>query len=377
LFIRNRAYSDSQTKWIGWERKRGAIIALNDFLINNNIANFPYISGNTDKLNNIKYILTLDADTVLTIDTARKLIGTISHPLNNPVIDKEKGIVVDGYGLIQPRISIDIQSSNKSLFSKIFAGVGGIDTYTTAISDVYQDLFKEGIFTGKGIYDLQVFSELLNNSIPENTVLSHDLLEGSYIRTGLATDIELIDGFPEKYNSFMMRLQRWVRGDWQLIKWLSPHITNKEGLKIKNPLSNVSKWKILDNLRRSLVAASIVTLILSAFMFLPGNLFIWIGFAVFISFFTLFTGILDFIYLKYYNISKQKLNNNIIYGLKAILLQTSLLFIFLPYQSYVQTKSILKTLYRIFISKKNLLEWVTAADAEKFSKNTLGSYYKC
>src|SRR5690554_797694 len=161
--------------------------------------------------------------------SAKKLIGTISHPLNRAVYDENQRIIRDGYGIIQPRIGIDVESANKSVFTRIFAGHGGIDPYTTAISDIYQDLFAEGIFTGKGIYDVGVFNSVLKGALPENSVLSHDLLEGSYVRTALASDIELIDGYPSGYGSYMMRLHRWIRGDWQLIRWLCPGA--------KNPLS--------------------------------------------------------------------------------------------------------------------------------------------
>ena len=164
----------------------------------------------------------------------------MEHPLNKPVI--KNGIVVKGYGLIQPKVGLSITSATASTFSKLFAGSGGIDIYSTAVSNVYQDLFGEAIFTGKGIYNVKVFQDLLKNEIPENTVLSHDLLEGSYIRVGLATDIELMDGFPARVNSYMLRFHRWTRGDWQIIKWLK----NKK-------INGISKYKILDNLRRSLV----------------------------------------------------------------------------------------------------------------------------
>lgn len=181
------------------------------------------IEENIEKLEkaNIKYIITLDADTDLILGSAFELVGAMAHILNKPVIDKQKNIVTQGYGMIQPRVGINLTISYKNLFTKIFAGAGGIDSYTNAISDIYQDNFGEGIFTGKGIYDLKTFSDVLKNAIPENTVLSHDLLEGCYLRCGLASDILLMDGYPSKYNSFMNRLSRWIRGDWQITKWIS------------------------------------------------------------------------------------------------------------------------------------------------------------
>lgn len=201
-----------------------------------------------ERLEKIKYIITLDADTDLILNSAFELIGAMAHILNKPVIDDKRNIVIDGYGIMQPRVGINLDISYKSLFTKIFAGAGGIDSYTNAISDIYQDNFKEGIFTGKGIYDVTVFSKVLKGQIPENTVLSHDLLEGCYLRCGLVSDIMLMDGYPTKYNSFMNRLSRWIRGDWQIVRWMNS----------KSPLNLLSKYKIFDNLRRSLLEVSII-----------------------------------------------------------------------------------------------------------------------
>ena len=173
-----------------------------------------------NELRNIKYIITLDADTELILDSAFGLVGSMAHILNRPEIDEKTNIVKSGYGIMQPRVGINLDVSNYNLFTKIFAGSGGIDSYTNAISDLYQDNFKEGIFTGKGIYDLKTYSKVLKDRIPENTVLSHDLLEGCYLRCGLVSDIMLMDGYPTKYNSFMNRLSRWIRGDIQISSWL-------------------------------------------------------------------------------------------------------------------------------------------------------------
>ena len=169
--------------------------------------------------------------------------------------------MVKGYGLLQPRIGVAVDSASRSSFALTFSGQTGLDPYTTAVSDVYQDLFCEGIFTGKGAYDVDVFNDILKDTIPENAVLSHDLLEGSYIRAGLVTDIELIDGYPANYISYSMRLHRWVRGDWQLIPWLFSSVTNRKKDKVKNPLTAISKWKIFDNMRRSLVSPSLFLLL--------------------------------------------------------------------------------------------------------------------
>ncbi len=364
-FHRHRQYSKHEDKWMGWERKRGALVELNELLKGSNNTSYSMISSDISHIQNkIKYIITIDADTNLVMDSAKKLIGTITHPLNKAILSKTRDRVIEGYGIIQPRIGLDIDSTGKSMFTKIFAGQGGIDSYTTAISDVYQDLFFEGIFTGKGIYNLDVFDEVLKRAIPENCVLSHDLLEGCYIRTGLATDIELIDSYPSNYSSFCMRLHRWIRGDWQLLRWLFS----------KNPLSLLSKWKIKDNLRRSLDPVSTLILIVLGITILPGYWWIWVGFSVFALVLPIILECINCIVCKYYKNITTKMNSDLIYGCKGLLYQALILFVFLPYNAYLMIDAITRTLYRMCISKKKLLEWTTAADAEKKIKNDMNGY---
>lgn len=376
LFMRERIFMKNEKRWMGYERKRGAIVEFNNLIKGAKSTSYNVLSGDTTALGSVKYVITLDADTIMPIGTAKKLIGTICHPINRAVYDKKRNIIIDGYGLIQPRIGLNIISANKSIFSRVFAGQGGIDSYTNAISDVYQDLFGEGIFTGKGIYDIDAFRSILNTSIPDNTVLSHDLLEGSYLRTGLVTDIELIDSYPEKYNSYMMRLHRWVRGDWQLIRWLFPTVKDINNKRVKNPLSLLSRWKIFDNLRRSLVSSSLMLIFVISILFTKENMLLWIGFALIVIFLPLITSFFEYAKLKNYTGARQRISGNLIYGIKGVLYETLLMFIFLPYNSYMMLNAIGKTLYRVFISKRNLLEWVTAADVERNIKNDLRSYIK-
>jgi cyclic beta-1,2-glucan synthetase len=376
FFSRNRTFSQQQNCWMGWERKRGALLELNNLLENPEKKGSFNIVGDISVLNQIKYVITLDADTRLPLHGAKKLIGTISHPLNKAVFDHKKGIVVEGYGLIQPRINVSIESANKTLFTRIFAGQGGIDPYTTAISDVYQDYFGEGIFTGKGIYDLEVFQKTLKDAIPENTILSHDLLEGSYVRVGLATDLELVDGYPAKYNSYMMRLHRWVRGDWQLIHWLSSFIKNQKGDRIPNPISSLSRWKILDNLRRSLVSFSVMLLFILGSTIFPGHSLFWLGFGLITIGFPFILECSDFVLRKHYRTEWDKRHSNIIFGLKGVFYQVFLVLVFLPYQAYMMTDAIIRSLYRMIVTRKNLLQWVTAADVEKKIKSNLFSFIR-
>jgi len=348
---RYRQYNEKENKWIGWERKRGKLMEFNEFLRGNEKTSYNIISSNAYELRKVKYVITLDADTKLPRDSAKKLIGAMAHPLNNAVINYSKKMVSRGYGLMQPRIGISIVSSNKTLFSKIFSGETGIDMYTTAVSDVYQDLFREAIFTGKGIYDVDVFNYMLKDEVPENTVLSHDLLEGSYVRTALVTDVEFIDGYPAYYNSSCMRIHRWTRGDWQLLPWL----------KGTSPLNKLSKWKILDNLRRSLLSPTIVILLIFALGgILPDGTDKWFV----IAFIALLAPILFDVTEAVVSPAKGISLSGKIQNSKMAIEQVLLIFCFIPFQAYLMLDAITRTLYRLIVSKKNLLEWQTAADVE-------------
>ena len=369
FIYRKRVYNESEEAFLGWERKRGMLNQLNEYLLGN-IKN-PFQENTIEKQNNkpkIKYIITLDADTDLILNSAFELIGAMAHILNKPIIDKEKNIVVDGYGIMQPRVGMNLDISYKTLFTKIFAGAGGTDSYTNAISDIYQDNFEEGIFTGKGIYDLEIFSKVLKNQIPENTVLSHDLLEGCYLRCGLVSDILLMDGYPTKYNSFMNRLSRWIRGDWQIIKWLS----------INSPLNLISKYKIFDNLRRSLLEISIII----AFIYtnIIGVLYIKniygiITLLTIILVFPFILEILNRLIFKKEGEQKQKTFTPKISGIKGSICRGIITVGYLPYKAYISIIAIYKTIYRMCISHKHLLEWTTSEEAEKQAKSDLGAYY--
>ncbi|WP_089609262.1 GH36-type glycosyl hydrolase domain-containing protein [Dehalobacterium formicoaceticum] len=365
LFLRERRYEPSEKRWMGWERKRGALVELNRLLTQGDPGSFEKNDA-LEKLPRVKYVITLDADTRLPLNTAKKLIGTISHPLHQPHFDQEKGLVTEGYGLIQPRISISLESANSTLFTRIFAGQGGIDPYTTGVSDVYQDFFGEGIFTGKGIYNLQVFQQALDGVIPDHTVLSHDLLEGCFLRVGLATDLELIDDYPARCHSFNKRMHRWVRGDWQLLSWLGK----------RSPLNPLSKWKIIDNLRRSLVAPFLLLLLTLGLTIFPGKGVFWLVSVALTIGFPLVMGLVDYILFKHYKTAWQKCHGNMVFGIKGVIYQTALNWMFLPQQAYLLGDAIVRTLYRVSISRKNMLQWVPAADAEKTTSNDVAGYYR-
>lgn len=380
FLYRNRTWNTGEQCYLGWERKRGLLCQFNEYLVDGT-NKFRTNTMNRDK--NIKYVITLDADTNLSLETAKQLIGTMAHILNKPVLDEHKNVIIDGHALIQPRVGIDLVSSRKSLFTKIYAGAGGIDSYANAISDVYQDNFDEGIFTGKGIYDVKLFHKILCDEIPENKVLSHDLLEGSYLRCGLASDILWLDGTPFKYSSYVSRSHRWTRGDWQICGWLRNTIEIKSGAKKINPLNKLSKFKILDNLRRSLVPiATILLILITAVNFAITKKYMWwLGAFALISY--SISSILDIvnyiIFKKSINaefISAHKNIVKVISGIKASIIRGFLEISFLPSKAYMMLNAISKTIYRLCVTKQNLLEWMTSEEAEKQSKNDLGSYYK-
>ncbi len=374
FFHRKNMFNEIDQSWTGWERKRGALMEFNDLLLGDKNTSFIRHENNRLIHADIKYIITLDADTVLPLGMAKKMIGTMAHPCNLPVIDEKRKVVIEGHGLMQPRISFDMDSSNKSVFSRIYTGQEGMDPYANAISDVYQDLFDEGIFTGKGIYDLRVFRDVLKDVVPENAVLSHDLLEGSYLRAALVSDLELVDSYPTKYNAYMARLHRWIRGDWQLIPWLSRTVKNKRKEIIANPLSYISIWKIADNLRRSLVGPSLMLLIVLAISMLPGNVFFWLGCAALVILLPLFINIIEEIASNGLKLRASKRHITGFFGFKASLFQLLLTSVFLPYQTIMILNAIIVTLIRVLITKKKMLEWVTSDDAEKMQSSSLKSY---
>ena len=372
FIYRKRVWNEKENSYLGWERKRGMISQLNEYLLGN-IEN-PFRTNTIEeskqrkKTKEIKYIITLDADTDLILNSAFELVGAMAHILNRPIIDKEKNIVINGYGIMQPRVGINLDISYKSLFTKIFAGSGGLDSYTNAISDIYQDNFKEGIFTGKGIYDLQVYSTVLKNQIPENIVLSHDLLEGCYLRCALTSDILVMDGYPTKYNSYMNRLSRWVRGDWQITKWMGS----------KSPLNLLSKYKIFDNLRRSLLEVSIIIAMIYTNILgiiYKKNIYMIISILLIITTFPYWLEILNYLIFKREGEKKQKTFTPKISGIKGDILRGIITLGCLPYKAFISIKSIIKTIYRRLITHKHLLEWMTSEEAEKQAKSDLISYY--
>ncbi|MDX2468050.1 MAG: hypothetical protein QNL12_12100, partial [Acidimicrobiia bacterium] len=274
LFHRRREWNQGEGCWMGWERKRGKLAEF-DNLLKGQETTFAVKVGDLDILFDIKYVITLDTDTDMPRGSARALIGTLAHPLNRAEIDPKSGLVVAGYTILQPRIQVKPTSESRSLFARIYSRDVGFDLYTRAVSDVYQDLFGEGNYVGTGIYDVEAFDRSLVGRVVENTILSHDLFEGVHGRTGLVTDVVLLEDYPPNYLAYVQRMHRWIRGDWQLLPWLwrrVPHMT-RGGM--PNPLSILDQWKILDNLLRSLLGPAIFALLLAGWLFLPGSAIFW------------------------------------------------------------------------------------------------------
>ena len=375
LFIRNREYSSAQQKWMGKERKRGALTSLCGFLRGEDDS-FPVFMGDRENIRDIKYLITLDSDTVLPIGGAGKLIGAAMHPLNRPVIDEKLNIVTEGYGIIKPKICIDTESASKSVFSRIYAGAGGTDSYSTAESDIYMDIFGEAIFTGKGIFDIDAFLRCTKKAIPDNTVLSHDLLEGSYLRCALCFNAEVYDSYPSAFQSFVKRQHRWIRGDWQLLPWLGSNVFLSDGAKTKNPLSKLSKWKIFDNLRRSFMPVLLFLILAFPYWFDRDNTHILSPFAALALVLPLLLYCVSSIISGGFKGGEEKRYADIIVGLRASFYQTVLSISFLAFHAYLSADAILRTLARVIFTKKNTLQWVTAADAERGKAKTFFDYYK-
>ncbi|MGH7652117.1 MAG: GH36-type glycosyl hydrolase domain-containing protein [Gemmatimonadaceae bacterium] len=364
LFHRQRLFNPKQGVWMGWERKRGKLAQFNKFLRGGAKDAFSTVVGDTSRLPFVRYVITLDSDTVLPRDAAQLLVGSIAHPLNRARYDATVGRIVEGYGIIQPRVGVSLTSAHRSFFAAIHSGHPGVDPYTTAVSDVYQDLFGEGSFTGKGIYDVDGFEDATHGRFPENTLLSHDLIEGTYARAGLATDIEVYDDYPARYLAFTRRKHRWIRGDWQLVGWLRGTVPGPDG-PIPNRLSAISRWKIFDNLRRSLVEiAQLITLVVG-WALLPRFAVGWtVLVLVAIAFPWLFSLAIslaqpprDQSWLAYYLAVGRDAMTNAQQFLLAV--------VFLPHQAAVSADAIGRTLFRMLISHRKLLEWQTASQVER------------
>ena len=369
LFHRARRWNPSEAKWMGCERKRGKLNDLNKLLLGRE-NQFHTVVGDLASLRNIRFVITLDTDTQLPRDSAAKMIGAAAHPLNVPVVDPKTKTVHEGYGMMRPRVSVSMESAARSRLAQIFSGQTGFDPYTTAISDVYHDLHGEASFTGKGIYDLQAFDAAVGDRFPDNSILSHDLIEGEHVRTGLLASAELVEDYPASYQAFSKRKHRWVRGDWQLLPWLFHRVPAPEG-RIANPLSALSRWKLFDNLRRSLFEISVVCLLVGGWLTLAHPVLWTLAIIVLLQ----VPAYVD-ILLSAVRAPERRFWSAFARNLGARFLvshgNTVTNLIFIPHQAFVMADAVLRTLIRRFITHRHLLEWETMAQSELASGGTLG-----
>ncbi len=377
LLHRPRRWNPHEGVWMGWERKRGKLTEFNELIRGGGTEAFLVVEGDTAALRGLRYVITLDADTVLPRGAAVELIGTMAHPLNRPVFDPARGLVVAGHGILQPRVTIATESAQATRFSAIHAGPPGIDPYTTAVSDVYQDLYDEGSFTGKGIYDVEAFTLATRERFPENVLLSHDLIEGNFARAGLATGVTVFDDFPSTYLAHARRKHRWIRGDWQLLPWLGRWVPGPgPGGRERNQLPLLSRWKIVDNLRRSTVELAQMALILAGWTVLTGSSLRWtlLGLGA-VAAPWIISLLLD---------AMQSLTNHawrvhyrgLMQDAAQSARQAALAITFLPHHAWHSADAIVRTLTRLLVTRRHLLEWQSAEAVERKVRNTPGAHWR-
>ncbi|QAY65224.1 GH36-type glycosyl hydrolase domain-containing protein [Paenibacillus protaetiae] len=354
LFQRKRVWNESEGAWIGWERKRGKLVEFVELLRGGENTSYDCTAGDCSSLNRFRYVITLDADTELPVGAAQRMIATMHLPYNRARLNETGTRVAEGYGVLQPRVGVSYQAVSRSRLARLWSGRPGIDPYAFAMSDPYQDAFGQGIFTGKGIFDINAFRQVLSRRIPENRVLSHDLLEGGFLRGGLLTDIEVVDGHPATFQSYQQRMHRWARGDWQLVLWLRSRMEDRDGNRQKVDLGGLTRYQIVDNLRRSLMPIGI-------FALLAAGTFIGGGAGIVLFAIGLATLAMPFI-RTLFDIRRVMRKPG---TLLTALGQSLISLVMLPYQAFLMADAALRTLYRISLTKKKLLEWTSSAEVER------------
>lgn len=361
---RPRQYNACENKWIGFERKRGKLEALNSLLRGHDTNVFTIKIGPTGELEKTRYVITLDSDTNLLRDSARLFVGAMAHPLNRPRYDAGKDRVVEGYGILQPRITTSLPPANASWYERLCSGDAGIDPYTKTVSDVYQDVFGEGSFIGKGIYDVDAVYKTLNERLPENSVLSHDLIEGCYARSGLMSDGQLYEQYPSSYLADVKRRHRWIRGDWQLLKWLFPFVPdarpqNKSG-KQRNPLTPLSRWKLFDNLRRSLFAPAAAFLFFASWTVLDPT-WAWTSFLLAIFLVPPLLASLTDLAKKGPDISLRQHLSVVSVSIRQHFMTAILSLVMIVHEAFYSLDAIARTLWRTFFTRRHMMQWVPSA----------------
>ncbi len=365
LLLRTRQYNHAEKCWMAWERKRGKLEQFNRLLVDGDDSGFSFHEGNRSALSRVRFVITVDADTMLPTGTVARLAGTLAHPLNTARFDPQTGQITSGYSILQPRVEMAPQGVSRTFFTRFYAGDIAIDIYSRAVSNVYQDIFGRGIFVGKGIYDVAAFHRSTDGRIAENSILSHDLLEGSLGRAGLVSDIILYEGFPATYREYVKRWHRWIRGDWQLLPWLGRRVREADGKKRRNSLSALSRWMIIDNLRRSLVAPALMVMVIVGWLWLPGNPWFWTFLTVFAHAGNIFTDLVSGL--------TQGRRRGAVRGRFAQLADQSGRWFFaiahLPFEAVIALHAISITIWRRLVSKNHLLQWTTAAHESVRQKN--------
>ena len=375
LFHRPRQWNLQERAWMGYERKRGKLAELNALLRGGAGDGFSLIVGNTEALSNVRYVITLDTDTELPRDSARQLVGAMAHPLNLPLYDADKGRIVSGYGILQPRVAISLPGTNRSRYARMWGSDAGIDPYTRVVSDVYQDLFGEGSFIGKGIYDVDAFEQVLRERFPENRILSHDLIEGCYLRSGLISDVQLYEEYPSRYGADVSRRRRWIRGDWQLVRWLFPGVPGLNARFRKNPLTPLSRWKILDNLRRSLVSPTLTLLALAGWTALPSPWFWTASIFGIVLIPSLVASLMEILKKPEDVLMGQHLAGAARSAGRSVT-QAIFVLLCLPHEAFFSGAAILHTLWRILVSGRGLLEWNPSGEADRSSRTDLAGSWQ-
>lgn len=379
LLHRPRCWNAVEGSWIAYERKRGKLGALNALLREGSTSAFSLILGNTEGLANIRYVITLDADTGLPRDAVHQLVAAMAHPLNRPVLESTSNTVVDGYGILQPRITVSAPSVDASRFELLYGGDIGIDPYTRAVSDIYQDLFGEGSFTGKGIYDVDAFEQVLRHRMPDNRILSHDLLEGCYARAGLISDVQLNEHYPSRYTSDVNRRRRWIRGDWQIAAWLMPLVPvmpetiSSSPAREKNPLSALSRWKLFDNLRRSLVAPMLTATPLVGWLLFDNGWQWTLALLAVVLLPAALSALLTAARLPPETRWRQHLSTTS-RGALSHLLQGLLALSLLPYEAWYHADAVVRTHWRLYLSHRQMLEWRSSGDVHQRTASSLRDY---
>ncbi len=365
LLHRRRRWNPSEGCWMGWERKRGKLRELNRLLRGAQDTSFlPRADRSSRVPAEVRYVITLDADTRVPLGVARKLVAAMSHALNRPVFDGKTERVVEGYAVLQPRITATLPVEDPGTpFQRIFAGPLGTDPYAFAVSDVYQDLFGTGIYTGKGIYDVDGFERALRGRVPENALLSHDLFEGLYARAGLLSDVELFEDYPSHYGLAAARQERWARGDWQLLPWLLPRVPVEGGGRAPNPLTAIGRFQIFDNLRRSLAAPASCLLALASWTLPAASPWVWPAFLAVTTALPAFLPLPASLIPRRRGIGKRSFLRAAGGQLGLAAAQAALSLAFLAHQTWLMSEAIARTLWRLYVSRRRLLQWVSAAVA--------------